>query len=420
MQDTVTLIKIPGTIIIIKTVMIQSLNGNQKRIESIDILRGIAMVLMALDHTRDYFHISSNIDDPLNLASTTPILFFTRWITHFCAPIFVFLSGTSIYLQSLRKTKKELSGFLIKRGLWLIFVEIAIISLAWTFNPFYNFIPLQVIWAIGISMLILGLLIRLPYRLILVLGLIIVFAHNLLDIPEAAPGFKAGFWWDLLHHGQFAGYEFVQGHFIVIAYPFLSWTGVMMLGYCFGIFFSPKFSVDQRRKIIVRFGLIIILFFVVVRFINIYGDPVAWTAQKNNFYSFLSFIKANKYPPSLLYLCMTIGPALLLLAFMEKIKNGFTNVMVVFGRTAFFYYILHLYLIHLLAAIVFFVKGHTLQQAIDSMQNLPFMFTVPGEGFGLAVTYGVWLAVVIALYPLCKWYDKYKTSHKEKWWLSYL
>ncbi|HSN61243.1 MAG TPA: heparan-alpha-glucosaminide N-acetyltransferase domain-containing protein, partial [Ferruginibacter sp.] len=162
--------------------MIQSLHANQKRIESIDILRGIAMVLMALDHTRDYFHIGANMDDPLNLATTTPWLYFTRWITHFCAPIFVFLSGTSIYLQSLRKTKRELSGFLIKRGLWLIFVEIAIISLGWTFNPFYNFIPLQVIWAIGISMLILGLLIRLPYQFILVLGLIIVFGHNLLDI----------------------------------------------------------------------------------------------------------------------------------------------------------------------------------------------------------------------------------------------
>ncbi len=392
----------------------------QKRIESIDIIRGIAMVIMALDHVRDYFHITAFTDDPLNLATTTPLLYFTRWITHFCAPIFVFLSGTSVYLQSLRKTKKELSAFLIKRGLWLIFAEFVIIAFAWTFNPFYNFIPMQVIWAIGISMVILGLAIRLPYHFILVLGLVIVFGHNLLDIPEAVPGFKAGFFWDLMHHGNFAPYAYMPNHFFVIVYPFLAWTGVMMLGYCTGIFFTAKFSAELRQKIIFRLGMALILFFVIVRFINIYGDPVAWTTQKNGLYSFFSFMKVNKYPPSLLYLCITIGPALMLLAFMEKIKNGFTNIMVVFGRTAFFYYIIHLYLIHLIGAIVFFAKGNSMQQAIDSMQNLPFMFLIPGQGFGLAVVYGVWAAVIIALYPLCKWYDKYKTSHKEKWWLSYL
>jgi uncharacterized membrane protein len=250
--------------------------------------------------------------------------------------------------------------------------------------------------------------------------LVIVFGHNLLDIPEAAPGFKAGFWWDLLHHGHFAAYPYMPNHFAVIVYPFLPWTGVMMLGYCFGIFFTAKFTAGQRRKIIFRLGMALVLFFVIVRFINIYGDPVAWTTQKNALYSFLSFMNVQKYPPSLLYLCITIGPALLLLSFVERIKNGITNIMLVFGRTAFFYYIIHLYLIHLIGAIVFFAKGNSMQQAIDSMQNLPFMFLIPGQGFGLAVVYGIWAAVIIALYPLCKWYDKYKTSHKEKWWLSYL
>lgn len=224
-------------------------SSNQKRIESIDILRGIAMVIMALDHVRDYFHIGANLDDPLNLDTTSPALFFTRWITHFCAPIFVFLSGTSIYLQSLRKTKKELSAFLIKRGLWLIIVEVVIITFAWTFNPQYNIIPLQVIWAIGISMVFLGLIIHLPYRFILILGLIIVFGHNLLDIPEAAEGFKAGFWWDLFHHGYFAPYQFAPGHFFMMVYPFVPWLGVMMLGYCLGILYAPTFSVDQRKNI---------------------------------------------------------------------------------------------------------------------------------------------------------------------------
>jgi uncharacterized membrane protein len=397
-----------------------SLTASQKRIESIDLLRGIVMVLMALDHTRDYFHIAANTDDPLNLATTTPILFFTRWITHFCAPIFVFLSGTSIYLQSLRKTKKELSGFLIKRGLWLIMAELVIISMAWSFNPFYNAIPLQVIWAIGISMVILGFAIKLPFKVVLVIGLLVVLGHNLLDITEAAPGFKAGFWWDLLHHGHFAPYEFAPNHFVLIVYPFIPWTGLMMLGYCVGIFFTPAFSMQQRKKIFTRLGIALVLLFVLVRFINIYGDPEAWTTQKNGLYTIMSFIKVHKYPPSLMYMCITIGPALLLLALIEKIKNGFTDKMVVFGRTAFFYYILHIYLIHLLCTIAFFTRGHSMQDAIGSMQNLPFMFQIPGEGYSLVIVYLVWLAVVISLYPLCKWYDKYKTNHKEKWWLSYL
>ena len=394
----------------------------QKRIESIDVLRGIVMIIMALDHVRDYFHIGANLDDPLNLATTTPALYATRWITHFCAPIFVFLSGTSIYLQSLRKTKKELGIFLLKRGLWLIFAEWVIVAFAWTFNPNFNVIPFQVIWAIGISMVVLGLLIliRIPYKAIFILGLVLVVGHNLLDIPEAAPGFKADFWWDLFHHGVFRPYAFAPNHYVMLVYPFPAWTGLMMLGYCTGVFFTPKFSMDKRRKILTRIGIGLILFFVALRFSNVYGDPVDWTNQKNGFYTFLSFMHVDKYPPSLLYLCITIGPALLLLAFMEKFKNRFTDVMVVYGRTAFFYYILHIYLIHLLAAICFFARGHSWADAANVGRQFPFLFVAPGEGYGLAIVYLVWAAVVIALYPLCKWYDKYKTSHKEKWWLSYL
>jgi len=395
----------------------------KKRINSIDIVRGIAMVIMALDHVRDYVHIGANVDDPLNLATTTPALYFTRYITHFCAPIFVFLSGTSIYLQSLRKTNKELGVFLLKRGLWLILAECTIIAFAWTFNPFFNFIPFQVIWAIGISMVVLGLLVlaRLPYKVIFLLGVIIVAGHNVLDIPEAEPGFKANLAWDLLHHGFFIPYQFAPDHYIMLVYPFLAWTGVMMLGYSAGKLFTPSFTPEQRQKWLIRIGLGLILFFIALRYSNVYGDPFDWTPQKNSFTTFLSFMKVQKYPPSLLYLCITIGPALLLLAAVEKIKNRFTNSMVVFGRTAFFYYILHLYLVHLIATIVFFVKGdHTVKEAIDSMRQLPFLFVIPGEGFSLSIVYAIWIGVVILLYPLCRWYDKYKTNHKEKWWLSYL
>jgi uncharacterized membrane protein len=392
------------------------------RIESIDLLRGIVMVIMALDHVRDYFHITANTDDPLNLATTTPLLFFTRWITHFCAPAFVFLSGISVYLQSLRKTKKELGIFLVKRGLWLIVVEWVIVAFAWTFNPAYQFIPFQVIWAIGISMFVLGLfiLLRLPYTAIFIIGLILVFAHNLLDIPESAPGFTANFWWDIFHHGTFVRYPIADGHNAILVYPFPPWLGLMMLGYCTGILYTSEFPFRQRKKILAATGIGLIVFFIALRFTNAYGDSQHWTEQKNSFYTFLSFINVDKYPPSLLYLCITIGPSLMALSWIEKIRNRFTDAMVVFGRTAFFYYVLHIYLIHLLAAICFFARGHSFADAAHVGAKFPFLFVTPGEGYGLSIVYLVWAAVVIALYPLCRWYNNYKSNHREKWWLSYL
>jgi len=386
----------------------------QKRILSIDILRGIVMVLMALDHTRDYFHIYAFTDDPLNLATTTPILFFTRFITHYCAPIFVFLSGISIYLQSLRKTKKELSQFLMKRGLWLIFVEIVIMTFGWSFNPNYTEILLQVIWVIGVSMFILGLLIWLPYAAILSIGLLLVIGHNALDFYEASPSFNPNFWWDILHHGNFVTYKITQNHSVLLFYPIIPWCGLMIMGYCFGQIFTPKFAPIERQKLLNKIGIGLILTFIIVRFINIYGDPVPWDFQKNGLLTFFSFINVNKYPPSLMYMCITIGPGLLALSYLEKIENGFTKIMVIFGRTAFFYYILHLYLIHALAALNFYLLGHQLEG------NPVWYFLVPGEGYHLAVVYAIWMLVILILFPLCKWYNRYKSSHREQWWLSYL
>lgn len=397
-----------------------SLTTTSKRIESIDILRGIVMVIMALDHVREYFHSAAFTGDPLNLETTTPLLYATRWITHFCAPVFVFLSGTSIYLQSLRKTKKELAAFLIKRGLWLIFVEMAIITLGWSFNPLYNLFILQVIWAIGISMFILGLLIRLPFAVILILGLTIILGHNLLDFPESAPGFKAGFWWDLLHHATFSLYPYGTNRFFMIVYPFVPWTGLMLVGYCIGTLFAPTFAAARRRKILMLTGSGLILLFITLRFINVYGDPDHWSAQKNSLLGFLSFMKVHKYPPSLLYMCVTIGPALIFLSLIENIQNRFTNTVRIYGRVAFFYYVLHIYLIHFISTICFFARGHSMEDAMIFAKKLPFLFIAAGEGYGLGTVYLVWIFVVIALYPLCKWYDSYKTNHKEKWWLSYL
>ena len=378
------------------------------------------MIIMALDHIRDFFHISANIDDPLNLETTTPALFFTRFITHYCAPTFVFLSGTSIFLQRARKTTAELSAFLIKRGLWLIFAEFFIISVGWTFSLSYQFIPMQVIWTIGISMVILGMMVWLPFNAILGIGLLIVFGHNLLDIPESAPGYKPGFFMDMIHSSRFSLHELFDNHFVIIAYPFLPWTGLMMLGYCIGKFFAPGFPAARRKKILIGLGVSALVFFVILRFAEVYGNPYDWDKQKTALYTVFAFLRVHKYPPSLLYMCITIGPALLFLAFFESVRNKFTDAVSIFGRTAFFYYILHLYLIHLLSTIAFFLRGHTFAERAVSENGPPFQFVIPGEGYSLAVVYGVWALVILLLYPLCKWYDAYKRKHKEKWWLSYL
>lgn len=393
----------------------------KERIESIDILRGIVMVIMALDHVRDYFHITSNTENPLDLATTTPALFVTRWITHYCAPVFVFLSGTSAYLQKSRKSTAALGGFLMKRGLWLIVVECTLVAFAWTFNPYFNLIPFQVIWAIGISMFLLGLLIRLNVSdtVLLIGGLLLVGGHNLLDIPEAAAGFQPNFWWDLLHHGHFMPYRYAPDHVIMLVYPFPPWTGLMMLGYCAGRWFLPSVTTEKRKKLLLRTGLLLMVTFVALRMLNVYGDPKPWTVQKNGLFTVLSFLNTAKYPPSLLYLCMTIGPALIVLAFLERMKNRFNTIMITFGRTAFFYYIVHIYLIHLLATALFFYRGHILAQA--SLEgHFPFWFVVPGEGVGLVPVYLIWMGVIAQLYPICRSYDRYKSAHREKWWLSYL
>lgn len=399
--------------------MSQIKNLSKNRIESIDILRGIVMVIMALDHIRDFFHETAFTDDPLNIETTTPLLFFTRFITHFCAPIFVFLSGTSIFLQSLRKSKSELTKFLIKRGLWLILVEVCIISLALTFDYKYGIIFLQVIFVIGLSMIFLAFLIHLPFKIILTIGLVIVLGHNLLDIVEFAPGFKTNFWWDLLHRARFSVYPIAEGHNLVILYAFVPWLGLMILGYCFGIFFTEKYVVKQRGKILTKIGASVIVFFIIVRAINIYGD-VPWPSQKNMFDTFLAFIRVNKYPPSLLFMCLTVGIGILVLPILEKSKNGITNFFKTFGRVAFFYYILHWFTLRTIVLIYFYANGHDESFAIDLYKNIPFKYIVPADGISLTYVYAIWIFIIAVLYPICKWYDKYKTNHPEKWWLSYL
>ncbi len=387
------------------------------RIQSIDIVRGVIMIIMALDHTRDFFHNAGINSDPTDMATTTPILFFTRWITHFCAPNFVFLSGVSAFLAGTRRTKGELSSFLIKRGLWLILVEVVLLSLAFSANPLYNVIILQVLWAIGFSMIILGLLCRLPVKTIALIGAVIVFGHNLLDYVKLP---TTGIVGDLdnlflIARGAFIPLGHNRGIFDL--YAVVPWTGCMLLGYAFGAIFTGSFDAARRKKILLYTGLAAIAAFIILRFINQYGDPQPWSVQRNGIYTFMSFLNVSKYPPSLMYLLMTIGPALVVLAYTEQIKNKFTSIFIVYGSVPFLYYIMHFYLLRLMSIVVFFVSGYKTSQIITP--NSPALFAPPGFGFGLGGVYLMWLFVVIALYFPCRWFSNYKKTHKQ-WWLSYL
>lgn len=380
------------------------------RVNTVDILRGLVMIIMALDHTRDFFHHGG---DPSNLATTTPILFFTRWITHFCAPVFVFLSGTSAYLSGRHKSKKLLSGFLLKRGLWLVLVELIVFNFLLTFNPMYTFLVVQVIWVIGISMIILAAVIWLPIPLIFTLGIILVFGHHLLDPLNFTGKLQAPLWWGLLHQQVFIPYG--NGRIFGVLYPLIPWPGVMMLGYCLGSLYRSDYPAKKRQQQLFAGGLSAVILFLVLRWSNLYGDPSLWTCQRSAELTLISFFNTSKYPPSLLFLLMTLGPALLLLSLLEHAKGRWTATVSVYGRVPFFYFLFHFFVIHLACMILFFVNGHTLAQANTGM----LLFRPADFGYTLPVVYLLWIALVLLMYPLCKSYGQYKAMHKH-WWLSYL
>ena len=387
----------------------------KNRVQSIDLLRGLVMIIMALDHCRDFFHYGVSIgEDPLSFSTTTPFLFLTRWITHFCAPVFVFLSGTSIFLYSNKgKTKKQVAFFLFTRGLFLMAVEILIIEPLWDFN--FTVIYLQVIWAIGLSMVALSILQYLPYKILVFTGLIIVFGHNLLDSINIDTPFLKSVLWSIIHVRH--DYLINDDLLFVVAYPFLPWLGLMILGYATGKLFLPEVVPAFRKKTLLITGLISIFLFITIRFINLYGDMHLWEAQNSTIFTLLDFINTSKYPPSLLYILMTMGPALILLSFLEKSSNSFSKRIIVFGKVAFFYYVIHVFLIHSMSWLAFFMTGH-------SWNDLDFdhfrQGSLPLEsGYSLWIVYVVWALVIIILYFPCKWYSKYKATHKH-WWLSYI
>jgi len=382
------------------------------RIDSIDVLKGIVMVVMALDHTRDYFHFSAFFFDPTDPTQSTLPIFFTRWITHFCAPTFSFLAGLSAFFIARRKTKPELSRFLVTRGLWLVFIELTIVNFGWFFDFHFRTPSLITIWSLGISMIVLGILVHFPRKVILAFSLIVIFGHNLLDNVH----YPGNVFWSILH--EFNMYSYA-GYNLLVGYPLIPWIAVMSLGYCFGTFYDTSYDSNQRKKALNTIGVVALIFFFIVRYSNIYGDLIPWKHYPTLSQNIIAFFNPTKYPPSLLYLLMTLGTSILFLANSEKLKGKIINFFSTFGRVPFFFYIIHIYFIHLGAMLLAQLTGFGWKSMV-----LPFWVTeIPSlKGFGvrLSLVYLVWIGIIAITYPLCKKYDDYKMKHKEKWWLSYL
>ena len=376
------------------------------RLYSIDLLRGLVMVVMALDHTRDFF--AAGGFNPRDVAD--PALFLTRWITHFCAPTFIFLAGVSAFLYGRRlRHDGALSCYLLTRGLWLVLIEFTVVRFGWSFNVHFNHFVAQVIFAIGASMIALAALVYLPRWAIAATGLVMIAGHNLFDGVTAAQFGAAAPLWDFLHQpGHLA---LAPGVDLVVLYPLIPWIGVMAAGYAF----APVFMREPAARVRTLFalGAALTAAFVVLRASNLYGDPAPWTVQDSLVATVLSFLNCEKYPPSLLYLAMTLGPALMLLAAFETARGRLASWIATFGRVPLFYYVAHIYLLHALAL----VYAWWLIGDIGTLIGAPHK--PAGYGLALAGIYAVWLSVVVALYPLCRWFAGVKRRRSE-WWWSYL
>lgn len=386
-----------------------------KRIQNIDFVRGLVMIIMALDHCRDYLHVTSITHSPLNFATTTPGLFLTRWITHLCAPTFVFLSGTSAYISLQNKGDVDAARrFLFKRGLWLIVLEFTVVNfLLWT-DMHFQMLLLQVIAAIGFGMIILGSMIKLPLRTIGIIALVIIAGHDALMYFDLTPGTPTYVIGSLLFRPAVFN---ISEHFsFAVMYPIIPWAGILLLGYFTGQFFYKPDA--ERKKHFLRIGLTSLLAFVVMRSINIYGDPAPWPNEKTSLFTFLSFLNTSKYPPSLLFTLMTLGIMALLLWASDGRKNKLTDIVSVYGKVPLFYFLVHFALIHGIMYLMLYLQG-------VNMSDLPygnFSFGRPPKdnGLDLPYVYLVWIGVVVALYPVCKWFGAFKAANGEKTWVHYL
>ena len=378
---------------------------------ALDLLRGLVMVVMALDHVRDYFHRGAFHFDPTDLTRTTAAVFLTRLVTHFCAPVFVFLAGTGAFLYGNRgRTKAELSRFLVTRGLWLVLLEFTWVRFSWSFDPDLRQGGVQVIWALGISMILLAALVHLPLWITTSFGVLMIATHNLLDPLEAARQGPPSVWWALLHEGH--RFEFGNGWGLGVRYPLVPWIGLMATGYGFGaLMLWPR---DERRRAVLRLGLALCTVFVVVRAINLYGDPEPWSHQPSALFTALSFVNVTKYPPSLDYLLLTLGPALVLLACMDRDFSRRWQPLVTLGRVPMFFYLLHIPLIHGLAIVCNSVVHGDVVISQTSQRNPP-----SGDwGFDLPIVYLAWFTIVFALYWPCRWFAELKRRRHDAW-LSY-
>jgi uncharacterized membrane protein len=396
----------------------------RQRVDSIDLLRGLVMVIMLLDHTRDYFSAAAFQFDPTDLSKTSVALFFTRWVTHFCAPTFFFLAGTGAYLRRARgATAGEMSRFLVSRGLWLIFLEATVIrwGISGDFFPHGTY-AMQTIWALGCSMIVLALLVRLPLWVIGAFSLTMIAVHNAFDgvhvascLPGQPPCGAGDVAIRLLHvPGPIV---LPHGFFLIALYPLIPWIGVMAAGYVFGKLYT--LDAATRRTALIRLGAAIVALFVVLRATNLYGDPGKWSVQPRGIaFTVLSFLNTNKYPPSLLYLCMTLGPGILLLAFMERERRGaIGKALVTYGRVPMLFYLLQWLYAHGTAFIVWTMAGKN-TAPLHVLGNTP-PEALKGAGFSLPVVYAFWILGVLLLYPICARYAAVKARRKE-WWWSYL
>jgi uncharacterized membrane protein len=383
--------------------------SHPKRLESIDRLRGLVMVIMALDHARDMLGAAG--PRALDFSDGDGALFFTRWITHLCAPTFVWLAGTSAFLYGAqRRSRRDLTRFLASRGAWLVLVELSFVNFAWNLNLGPAFVPvLQVIWAIGASMLALAGIVWLPRAAIAGLGLAMVLGHNLLDAVEPAAD-AAGAAWILLH---------VQGplplggrRVAYVIYPLIPWLGVMALGYAMGPVFA---GADPRRaRRLIGYGSLLSLAFLASRLLGLYGEPNPWRAHAGLEAALIDFFDTTKYPPSLQFLLMTLGPACVLLGALERAEGTVAAWLATIGRVPFFFYVVHLYLIHLVALAVGVAQGFPVREI-----GVLFIAYPPDFGVGLGAVYAFWLAIVLALYPACRWFAAVKARRRD-WWLQYL
>jgi len=370
-----------------------------RRIDSVDLLRGIVMIVMALDHTRDFFGVPGV--SPTNLAQTTAPLFFTRWITHLCAPVFFLLTGTGASLSLARRSRAGLSRFLVTRGLWIVVLELTLLRcFGYQFNIDYHVTLLVVLWALGWAMVALAGLVWLPAWAILTIGLVLIAGHNLLDGVRSTNAL-----WIVLHAQNFVVNR--PGFVVFVAYPLIPWIGVTAVGYALGQVY--RWPAERRVQFLWRVGWALTIAFVLLRTLNVYGDPVPWRPQPSSVTSVIAFLNVTKYPPSLLFLLMTIGPALMLLALLERRTAAWLAPALTFGRVPLFYFLLHLPLIHLVAVVFCLARYGTAHWMFESPDLANYPFTPPpGWGYSLPVVYVIWIGVVLALYPACRWFAAVK------------